>query len=111
MYFFGGTAGREGLRTLMAEQFDEDDLDMLDVLSGAANSDNAESLLRDGVVGEPERINAHFILITYAGLHAEEVENKLQWLNSFQGRAGGLSEYTNLRHHSPARPLIPLPKP
>ena len=95
----------------MAEQFDEDDLDMLDVLSGAANSDNAETLLRDGVVGEPERLNAHFILITYAGLHAEEVENKLQWLNSFQGRAGGLSEYTNLRHHSPARPLIPLPKP
>ena len=47
----------------MAEQFDEDELDMLDVLSGAANSDNAETLLRDGVVGEPERLNAHFIRI------------------------------------------------
>ena len=78
----------------MAENMNAVELDMLDILSAAANSDDVETMEREGVVGKPERLNAHFILITYAGLYPDEVAIKLQWLHSFQGRGGGLKEYT-----------------
>ena len=61
----------------MAENITAVELDMLDVLSAAANSDDVETLEREGVVSKPERLNAHFILITYAGLYPDEVAIKL----------------------------------
>ena len=42
----------------MAENITAVELDMLDVLSAAANSDDVETLEREGVVSKPERIAA-----------------------------------------------------